>query len=377
MIPFLDVGAGYRELRADLDAAYHRVMDAGWFILGREVDAFEAEFAAYCGVGYCVSVGNGLDALYLALRGYDIGPGDEVIVPATTFVATWLAVTATGAAPVAVEPDPATHSIDPDRVAAAVTPRTRAIIPVHLYGQPADMDAIRAIARAHGLRVIEDAAQAHGARYQGRRAGSLGDCACFSFYPGKNLGCFGDGGAITTDDGELADRLRLLRNYGARQKYQHETAGGNSRLDELQAAFLRAKLPLLDEWNRRRARLAALYSDALADVPGLTLPHVPEWADPAWHLFVVRHPRRDDLQRHLAAAGIGTVVHYPIPPHCTPAYAACDWRGGPLPVTERLAGEVLSLPIGPHLAEWEAHQVCAAVRAFETSGFNNEARRAA
>jgi dTDP-4-amino-4,6-dideoxygalactose transaminase len=365
MITFLDVAAGYRELQDELDAAYRQVMEAGWFILGRETSDFEAEFAAYCGVEHCVTVGNGLDALHLSLRALDVGPGDEVIVPANTFIATWLAVTYAGATPVAVDPDPQTLNMDPDRFTAAITPRTRAVIPVHLYGQPANMTAIRAIAEAHGLKVIEDAAQAHGASFDGRRAGSLGTCACFSFYPGKNLGCFGDGGAVTTGDAALADRLRLLRNYGSREKYHHDVAGINSRLDELQAAFLRVKLRHLDEWNRRRSTLTASYRHALGDVPGMILPVVAAGAEPAWHLFVVRHQRRDDLQRHLARWGVGAQVHYPIPPHMSRAYAGGGWAGGPLPVAERLASEVLSLPIGPHLSDADVRDVCAAVRAFQ------------
>jgi dTDP-4-amino-4,6-dideoxygalactose transaminase len=365
MIPFLDVGATYRELQGELDAAYRRVMEHGWFILGREVEAFEAEFAAYCDVKHCVSLGNGLDALHLALRALGVGPGDEVIVPSNTYIATWLAVTYAGATPVAVEPDPATHNLDPTKIAAAVSPRTRAILPVHLYGLPADMDAIAAVARDHGLKVLEDAAHAHGACYCGRRAGALGDCGCFSFYPGKNLGCFGDGGAVTTDDDDLADRLRLLRNYGSRRKYHHELAGVNSRLDELQAAFLRVKLPHLDEWNRRRADIAAQYRAALRTVPGVILQTTQDYSESAWHLFVVRHPRRDELQHHLAGAGIGTMVHYPIPPHRSAAYAETAWRGGRLPWADRLAGEVLSLPIGPHLTAAQVDRVCDALRSFQ------------
>jgi dTDP-4-amino-4,6-dideoxygalactose transaminase len=365
MIPFLDVGASYRELRDELDAAYHRVMDAGRFILGREVEAFEAEFAAYCGVRYCVAVGNGLDALHLSLRALDVEPGDEVIVPSNTFIGTWLGVTFAGATPVAVEPDPATFNLDPARLEAAITPRTKAIMPVHLYGQPADMDPIRAVARRHGLRVIEDAAQAHGARYRGRRAGALGDCGCFSFYPGKNLGCFGDGGAVTTDDAALADRIGRLRNYGSRQKYHHDLPGVNSRLDELQAAFLRVKLQHLEAWNWRRSGLARAYGEGLAGIRGVTAPAVTSGADPAWHLYVVRHPRRDELLGHLAAAGIGAQVHYPVPPHRTLAYAA-DWWGRDLQVADQLAGEVLSLPIGPHASVDDVMTVCDMVRRFDS-----------
>ena len=364
MIPFLDVGAGYRELRDELDAAYRRVMDAGWFILGKEVSEFEEEFAAYCDTHHCVSLGNGLDALHLALRALDIGPGDEVIVPGNTFIATWLAVSAVGAIPVAVEPDIATFNIDPNAVERAITPRTRAIIMVHLYGQPADADAIRELAHGRGIKIIEDAAQGHGARYRGRRVGSLGDCACFSFYPGKNLGAFGDGGAVTTHDADLANRLRTLRNYGSQRKYHHDTVGTNSRLDELQAAFLRVKLRHLDEWNERRQRVAETYSWAMQGVAGVILPFVPKWADPVWHLYVIRHARQDDLQQHLTGEGIGSMVHYPIPPHRSGAYADGQWRGGSLPITERLATDVLSLPMGPQLSEIEAVQVAEAVQRF-------------
>ena len=263
-IPFLDLKAASTELREELDAAYHRVMDSGWYILGEEVDAFEAEWAAYCGVRYCVGVGNGLDALHLILRAMDIGTGDEVIVPSNTYIATWLAVSYAGATPVPVEPDPRTFNLDPTRVEAAITPRTRALLPVHLYGQPADMDGLLEVARRHDLRVVEDAAQAHGATYKGRRCGGLADAAGFSFYPGKNLGALGDAGAVTTDDDRIADRVRALRNYGSRRKYYHDEKGYNSRLDPLQAAFLRVKARHLDEWNGRRAELASRYNLGLA-----------------------------------------------------------------------------------------------------------------
>jgi dTDP-4-amino-4,6-dideoxygalactose transaminase len=370
VIPFLDVAAGYDELRDELDDAYRRVMAAGWFVLGREVAAFEAEFAAYCGVRECVAVANGLDALHLAFRAYGIGPGDEVIVPGHTFIATWLAVTHAGATPVAIEPDPSTYTLDPGQLEAAITARTKAIVPVHLYGRPAEMEAIGDVARRRGLQVIEDAAQAHGASYRGHRCGSLGDCGCFSFYPAKNLGCFGDGGAVTTNDPAVAERLRALRNYGSERKYRHDLTGFNSRLDEIQAAFLRVKLRRLDEWNARRRRLAAVYRDSLADVPDLALPpfHDRGAGEPVWHQFVIRHPGRDELLRHLTAAGVGVQVHYPIPPHRSGAYAGGGWVGGPLPLTERLAGEVLSLPMGPHLTAAEARQVCRAVQAFRSAG---------
>ncbi|MGH9944622.1 MAG: DegT/DnrJ/EryC1/StrS family aminotransferase, partial [Pyrinomonadaceae bacterium] len=279
-VPFLDLRASYLELKDALDLAYQRVMNSGWYILGEEVAAFEREFAGYCGAKHCIGVGNGLEALHLILRGYDIGAGDEVIVPANTYIATWLAVSYAGATPVPVEPDPRTHNISPERIAAAVTPRTRAVIAVHLYGQPADMDAISQVAEQHGLKVIEDAAQAHGARYRNRCVGTLGDAAGFSFYPGKNLGAMGDAGAITTNDDVLADRVRVLGNYGSRVKYHNEVKGFNSRLDPLQAAFLCVKLAHLDEWNERRRVVARQYLNGFADVAGVALPFVPEWADP-------------------------------------------------------------------------------------------------
>ncbi|MGH2947287.1 MAG: DegT/DnrJ/EryC1/StrS family aminotransferase [Solirubrobacteraceae bacterium] len=362
-IPFLDVPAAYAELQEELDAAARRVMASGAYILGPEVTAFEEEFAAYCGVRHAIGVGNGLDALRLILLAYDIGPGDEVLVPSNTFIATWLAVSQTGAMPVPVEPDPATHNVTAAAVEAAITPATKAIMPVHLYGQPADADPLLALGRDRGIPVIEDAAQAQGARYRGRRAGSLADAAGFSFYPGKNLGALGDAGAVTTDDDALAERVRMLRNYGSRVKYHHDVQGTNSRLDSLQAAFLRVKLRRLDEWNERRRALAARYLEQLARVEELTLPVVSEWAEPVWHLFVVRHPRRDELQARLADAGIDTIIHYPIPPHRTGAYAG----GASLPVAELLADEVLSLPIGPHLALEDAERVAQAVGAPKAS----------
>ena len=360
-VPFLDLGAGYDELRDDLDAAYRRVMGSGWYIGGGEVEAFEEAFAYYCGAAHGVGVGNGLEALHLILRAYGIGEGDEVIVPSNTYIATWLAVTYTGATPVPVEPDARTYNLDPDRLAAAVTPRTRAVMPVHLYGQPADMDPVLEVARQHDLRVVEDAAQAHGARYRGRRVGALGDAAGFSFYPGKNLGAFGDAGAVTTDDADLADRLRALRNYGSRRKYHNETVGYNSRLDPLQAAFLGVKLEHLDAWNARRARIAARYLDALGGTD-LVLPTVPDWADPVWHLFVVRTADRAGLLAHLERAGIGTLVHYPVPPHRQPAYAGLGIEEGALPVAEAIHREVVSLPIGPQQTDEQTDAVITAVR---------------
>jgi dTDP-4-amino-4,6-dideoxygalactose transaminase len=347
-IPFLDIHASYAELKDEFDAAYHRVMDSGWVLLGKETEGFEAEFAEYCGTKHCVSVGNGLDALRLVLQAWDVGPGDEVIVPSHTFIASWLAVSALGATPVPVEPNEATYNIDPERIEAAITSRTKAIMPVHLYGQPADMDLIMEVAAKHNLQVVEDNAQAQGARYKGRRTGALGHAAATSFYPGKNLGAFGDAGAVTTSDDDLAGRVRMLRNYGSRVKYQHELAGTNSRIDELQAAFLRVKLRYLDEWNARRKDIAAMYMSHLKDGK-YKLPYVPEWADPVWHLFVIRHPKRDELQKHLADQGVQTIIHYPIPSHLSGAYKRCGFGRGMLPIAERVSGEVVSLPIGPHL----------------------------
>jgi dTDP-4-amino-4,6-dideoxygalactose transaminase len=312
-------------------------------------------------------VGNGLDALHLILRGYGIGACDEVIVPSNTFIATWLAASYAGATPVPVEPDARTYNIDPALIEAAITDRTKAIIVVHLYGQPADMDAINAIAERHHLKVIEDAAQAHGARYKGRRVGSLGDAAAFSFYPGKNLGAIGDGGVVVTNDPNLAERVRVLGNYGSHIKYHNEVKGYNSRLDELQAAFLRAKLPVLDEWNARRKAIAAQYLRQL-EASTLILPHVPDWAEPVWHLFVVRSQQRDALQKHLGDAGIGTMIHYPIPPHLQSAYLELEYGPGSFPISEIIHKQVLSLPIGPHLGAECTSQVTAVCMDFARKG---------
>ena len=360
-VPFLDLQRIHREIREPLEAAFLRVLDSGWFIMGPEVEAFEAEFAQYCGVQHCVGVGNGLDALHLLLQAYGIGPGDEVLVPANTFIATWLAVSQCGAIPVPVEPRSETYNIDPDALSAAITPRTRAIIPVHLYGQPADMDPINALACCHGLIVIEDAAQAQGAAYKGKRAGSLGNAAATSFYPGKNLGALGDGGAVLTNDASIADKVRLLRNYGSRVKYEHQATGYNSRLDEMQAAFLRVKLGLLDDWNARRREIAGKYTEQLRDV-GLGLPWVPVWAEPVWHLYVVQSSLRDALRVHLEKHGVSTAIHYPIPPHQQACYAG--YSNHSLPLAEALANEVLSLPMSPFLTEQEVAQVVEAVRTF-------------
>ena len=356
-IPFLELRAAYLELKPEIDAAVARVLDSGWYILGKEVEAFEAEWAAYCEAKHAVGVANGLDALHLALLALGVGPGDEVIVPSNTYIATWLAVNQCGATPVPVEPDERTYNIDPARIEAAITPKTKVILPAHLYGQPADLDPILAIARKHGLRVLEDAAQAHGARYRGRRIGGHGDVVAWSFYPGKNLGALGDGGAITTDDPDIADRIRVLRNYGSRIKYENEVQGYNSRLDPIQAAVLRVKLRVLDEWNGRRKAIAAQYLAAFSPhSAGEVLvkrvfipPYVPDYADPVWHLFVIRSAQRDTLQQQLTNAGIGSMIHYPIPPHLQAAYAELGYQQGDFPIAEVMAGAVLSLPMGPQM----------------------------
>ena len=356
-IPFVDLRAAYTELQQELDAAYFRVAASGWYLLGPETEAFEAEFAHYCGVRNCVTVGSGLDALFLILQALEIGPGDEVIVPSHTFLATWLAVSSVGARPVPVEPDAVTYNIDPARIQDAITSRTKAIIPVHLYGQPADMQVIGRIAAEHGIHLIEDAAQAHGARYRGRRVGSLSIAAAFSFYPTKNLAASGDGGAVLTDDRALAGRVRLLRNYGTRDRSHFEVKGSNSRLDELQAALLRVRLRYLDAWNARRAAVAERYIKSLAGLPGLVLPQNPEWSEPVWHVFAIRHPCRMQIQEHLTSASIGTLVHYPEPIHLSGAYADGRWPSGTLPLAEQMAAEVLSLPMRPQLGDLEVSLV--------------------
>ena len=363
IVPFLDLAAGHAELRREMDGAIASVIDRNQFILGPELAAFETEFAAYTHTAACVGVGNGLDALEIVLRALGIESGDEVLVPSNTFIATWLGVSRAGGRPVPVEPNEATFNLDPDRVEANIGSRTRAIVAVHLYGQPADMAALRTIADRHGLWLVEDAAQAHGARVGDQPVGGLSHAAAWSFYPSKNLGAMGDGGAITSNDQAVADRARLLRNYGERTKYRHEVAATNSRLDEIQATILRVKLRVLSDWNARRSTVAGRYREELSDA-GLTLPDVPEWATHAWHLFVVRTDRRDQLQAHLEAAGIGTLIHYPVPPHLEAPYAGPGSELVSLPIAEQLANEVLSLPMGPHLTENQVAWVIDAVRRF-------------
>ncbi len=359
-VPLVDLAAAYRELAAEIDAAVARVTASGWYIGGSEVTAFEKAYADYCGAGHCVGVANGLDALHLALRAMDVGPGDEVILASNSYIATLLAVSMVGATPVLVEPDPATHNLDPARIEAAITERTRVLLPTHLYGQPADLDPMLELARKHGLKLLEDAAQAHGARYKGQRLGAHGDAVAWSFYPTKNLGAMGDAGALTTNDPEIARRIRVMGNHGSTQRYVADVKGVNSRLDPLHAAILTVKLRHLDDWNDRRRALAAVYAERLAG-SSLILPAVPEWADPAWHLYVIQSPDRDRLAAHLADADIQTLVHYPIPPHLQQAYADLGLPKGSFPIAERLAETVLSLPIGPHLSVEQAEEVAAAI----------------
>jgi len=359
-IPFLDMAAAHAELAAEIEPAVLRVLRRGGYVLGPEVEAFEAEFAQRLGVRHCVGVGNGLDGLRLSLEALGIGAGDEVIVPGHTYIATWFAVSAVGAVPVPVDVDEATYLMNAAAVEAAVTSRTRAMIPVHLYGQPAPMDELLEVATRHGLAVVEDAAQAHGASHNGVPAGTRGNCAAWSFYPVKNLGAAGDAGAVTTNDDNLARRLRLARNQGALVRSIHEVVGWNSRLDELQAAILRVKLRHLDDWNARRRSIAGRYLDNLGETT-LGLPALAPGAVHVWHQFVVRHPDRDALRAALAHAGIETLIHYETPPHLQAAYAHLGLVRGSLPRTERLAEEILSLPVDPLLDAAQVDSISAAV----------------
>ena len=360
-VPFLALAPAHAELEREIEAAVTRVLRSGWYVGGPENTKFEANFADYCGAAHAVGVANGLDALHLVLRALNVGPGDEVIVASNSYVATLLAVSMAGATPVLVEPDPATSNLDAVCVEAAISPRTKVLLPTHLYGQPADIGPLAEVARRHGLHFVEDAAQAHGARYRDVRIGAHGDAVCWSFYPSKNLGGAGDAGAVTSNDAALAERVRILGNYGSAVRYVNAVKGVNSRLDPLQAAILDVKLPHLDAWNARRARIAARYLDALQGC-GLVLPHVPDWATPVWHLFVVHTPHRDALRAALAADGIATQIHYPIPPHQQDAYAELGLGEGSLPIAERLAADTLSLPIGPHMPDEHVERVVAAVR---------------
>lgn len=363
-IPLGDLRREYDRLRSEIEEAVERVLRRGWFILGEEVEAFEAEWAAYCRTGHAVGVGNGTDAVHLALRAAGIGRGDEVVVPALTATFTALAVSMAGATPVFADVDPQRHTLAPAALEAAITPRTAAVIPVHLYGCPAEMEPLVGIARKHSLLVLEDAAQAHGARYRGARAGGLGDVAAFSFYPSKNLGAYGDAGAVVTNDADLAEKVRMLRHGGQRGTYEHELLGTNSRLDEIQAAILRVKLPHLDAWNERRRALASRYQAGLSDIPGLALPATPEEVEPVYHLYVIRTPMRDALRDYLAGAGVHTGIHYPRGVHLQGAFAHLGYEWGSCPQAEAAAAEVLSLPIFPQLSAREVEKVIRLVRFF-------------
>ena len=353
-VPFLDVSAAYRSLKTELDATYHRVMEKGCYIKGEELELFEQEFAAYCQTKHCIGVANGLDALRLILMAYDIGKGDEVIVPAHTFIATWLAVSEVGATPVPVEANPNTYLINPDLIEQAITPKTKAIMPVHLYGQPADMVKIQQIANKHNLIVIEDAAQSHGAEINKQRMGSWGHAAGFSFYPGKNLGCYGDGGAVTTNDSVIADRIRMIANYGSKQKYQHELIGLNSRLDELQAGFLRVRLRNLDQENKRRQEIATYYNQNIKN--GWKLPPVISETLSAWHLYVVQvEGDRDQIIEKLSNYNIQTFIHYPVPCHKAGTYSELNHLS--FPISENFSNQIISLPIGPHLSDAQVEYV--------------------
>lgn len=355
-VPFLNLQASYNAIQEELENEVLRSLRSGRYIGGPDVEEFEKEFAAFCGTSACVGLSNGLDALHLALKALEIGPGDEVLVPSNTFIATWLAVTWVGATPVPVEPDQKSFAINPARLEDAITPKTKAIIPVHLYGHPADMEPVLSVAKRHGLYVIEDAAQAHGAQYRGTPVGGIGDIAAWSFYPGKNLGACGDAGAITTNNVILAEKIDVLRNYGSRERYVNEVPGFNCRLDPVQAAILRTKLRVLGAWNSRRAVIARRYSEALSKLP-VQLPQVDDWAKPVWHLYCIRYSRRDKLRQQLALQGVETLVHYPIPPHLQSAYRHLGYNRGAFPIAENMADTLISLPIGPELTDDQVSHV--------------------
>jgi len=370
IVPFVDLQAQYRAIKREVDEAIARVVESAAFILGREVEAFESAFAEYLGARFCVGVSNGTAAIQLAVMACGVREGDEVIVPANTFFATAEAVSTAGAVPVFVDADAVSYTIDVNRIEAAITPRTRAIMPVHLYGQPADLDTIFDIAARHNLAVIEDAAQAHGTHYKGRRVGARGRANCFSFYPGKNLGAYGEGGAVVTDDAEVARRVRLLRDHGSEQKYRHEIIGYNFRLEGLQGAVLNVKLKHLDNWNALRRQHAARYGELLAFAQtsgALALPEELPYARHIYHLYVVQLGARDELQKHLAAAGVQTGIHYPVPVHLQPAYRALGKRAGDFPEAERQAARVLSLPMFPELTDEQIAHVAEAIRSFAGS----------
>lgn len=364
-VPFVSFEPMHNELKEGLETAFHKVMEKNYFIQGSECEAFEKEFAAYCGANYCIGVDNGLNALYLILKAFEIGVGDEVIVPSNTFIATALAVSYTGATPVFVEPVLETYNIDPARIEAAITDKTKAIMPVHLQGRPADMDPIMEIAKKYNLKVVEDCAQAHGVLYKGKKIGTFGDGAGFSFYPGKNLGALGDGGAVVTNDKELADKVRALGNYGSDYKYHHIYKGANSRLDEMQAAFLRVKLPQLDKWNADRVRIAEKYLEGIKN-PLISLPVKPdETYGHIYHVFVIRCDRRDELEKYLADNGVGTVKHYPIPMHLQECYKDLGIEEGMLPIAEEISKTVLSIPMYYGMTDEQVDYVIKVINDFK------------
>jgi len=363
MIKATDFSFITKRINRELKEATNRVIDSNWYILGKEVENFESEFANYLGAKYCIGVGNGLEALHIILRAYGIGKGDEVIIPSNTYIATALAVSYAGATPIFVEPDEQTYNINPDLIEEKITKKTKAIMPVHLYGQVCDMDPINEIAKKYNLKVIEDAAQAHGATYKGRKCGTLGDASGFSFYPTKNLGALGDAGAITTNDKELAEKVRALGNYGSEKHYYNKYMGFNSRLDEMQAAILRVKLRYLEEFNKERKMIARLYLSNLQDTD-LILPYVPEWAEPVWHQFVIKTKKRDELQEYLKSKGIGTLIHYPLPVHLQEAYKHLGYKKGDFPIAEKMANEVLSLPMWVGLKKEEIEFISIIIKSY-------------
>lgn len=362
-IPLVDLKAQFRSIEEEIKGAISRVVENTAFILGKEVELFEQEFSLYTGAKFVVGVGSGTDALHLALRALGVGQGDEVITTPNSFIATALAVSYVGAKPIFVDIEPDTYNIDPSKIEEAITSRTRAIIPVHLYGHPADIDLVMDVARSHDLKVVEDACQSHGAEYKGKKTGSIGDIGCFSFYPGKNLGAYGDGGAITTNDRAVAERIKMLRNYGEGQKYYHESKGFNSRLDAIQAAVLRVKLLKLDAWNEGRRRNAGLYNKLLGNLD-IMPPIERDYAKHVYHLYVIHVSRRDDLLGYLKSKGIYAGIHYPIPIHLQKAYVDLDYSSGAFPITERYAGEIISLPMFPELTEEQIGYVASEIKKF-------------
>ncbi len=363
-VPFLDLKSVNQRFKDETLKAIESVIDSGWYILGESVERFESEYAKFSGVRFCVGVGSGLDALILSLKALNIGVGDEIIVPANTYIATWLAVSAVGAMPVPVEPDPSTYNIDPDRIPDKITSKTKAILAVNLYGQPANLSRIKQIADEYNLFLIEDNAQAHGALHKGKRTGSWGIVNGTSFYPGKNLGALGDAGAVTTNDTKIAEKTRILRNYGSPQKYVHVEQGVNSRLDEMQAAILSVKLKYLEQDNKRRQKIAQIYLENLSGIGDLILPVTKPENTHVYHQFVIRTRYRDALRDFLAEQGIGTLIHYPIPPHLQKAYKSLGYKRGDFPITEEIADSILSLPIYPTLENWQIELVVESIKDF-------------